>query len=49
MAASRNLKIKPSVPANWRPADDLYRQMSELATSKRQPSDYLAGLRRAER
>lgn len=44
VARSRNLKIEPTVAANWRPADDLYRQMSELADSRRQPSDYLAGL-----
>jgi len=41
---SRNLKIKPAVPANWRPADDLYRQLSELASADRPPPDHLAGL-----
>lgn len=35
---------KQTIPANWRPADDLYRQMSQLANDGLAPSDHLAGL-----
>ncbi len=44
MPRQTKLTSKASVEVNWRPADDLYSQVSDLADSGRQPSDHLAGL-----
>jgi hypothetical protein len=44
MPKVENLTLLPHVPANWRPADDLYRQISSLADAGRPPTDHLAGL-----
>jgi len=41
---TEQLQTTPQPQANWRPGDDLYSQVSQLANSNLQPSDTLAGL-----